>query len=81
MVKKYRVIPFVFRWHTFADAINQKIVDGGFTETDIAAVSGISATEINGLRRAMFRNMQLKTLLAVCNALDLDPREFWELEG
>lgn len=81
MTVKHKVVNFVFRWQHFADTITECAGRAMATDDDIAAVSGVSSTTVNGLRRGLFRNMQVSTFLQICNGLDLDPREFWELEG
>ena len=80
MVTKYRVIPFVFNKVKFAQEITYAISVQGVTIAAIAAAADISPAAVKDLQQAKHVNHEMKTWLGICNALDLDPRNYFQLE-
>lgn len=80
MVTKYRVIPFVFNKFKFAQEITYAISVQKITIREIAEAADISPAAVKDLQTGKHANPEMKTWLGVCNALDLDPRNYFQLE-
>lgn len=81
MVTKYRVVPFVFCYSRFATDLNYWINFNSLTVADVAAAAEVSPACVSDFLTGRHYNFEIKSLLGICNALDLDPRDYWELEG
>jgi len=82
MVTTWKVVPFVFNSSKFAQAIRLHILGkGDLYATEVAAVAGISDTTLSKLCSGLESNCKMQTFLGVCNALDLNPIDFIELES
>lgn len=81
MVTKWKVVPFVFNSSKFAQAIRLHVLGtSDLYQTEIAAVAGISDTTLSKLASGLETNCKMQTFLGVCNALDLNPLDYIELE-
>lgn len=80
MTIKYRVIDWKFNRVKLAQEIIYAVDVRGITQSEIGAAAGISETAVHELRNATNKNPELRTLLGVINALDLDPRDYFQLE-
>lgn len=80
MTIKYRVINWQFNRVKMAQEIVYAINMRGLTQEDIAAAAGLSASAVMELREARNKNPEMRTILGVINALDLDPRDYFQLE-
>jgi DNA-binding Xre family transcriptional regulator len=81
MVTKWKVVPFVFNASKFAQAIRMHIMGkGDLYTTEVAAVAGISDATLGKLASGLETNCKMQTFLGVCNALDLNPLDYIELE-
>jgi DNA-binding Xre family transcriptional regulator len=82
MVTTWKVVPFVFNASKFAQAIRlHTLGKGDLYVSEIAAVSGISDTTLSKLASGLETNCKMQTFLGVCNALDLNPLDYIELEA
>jgi len=82
MVTKWKVVPFVFNTSKFAQAIRLHVMGkGDLYVTDIAEVAGISDTTLAKMCSGLESNCKMQTFLGICNALDLNPLDYIELES
>jgi DNA-binding Xre family transcriptional regulator len=82
MVTKWKVVPFVFNTSKFAQAIRLHVIGKSDLYIDeVAAVAGISDTTLGKLASGLENNCKMQTFLGVCNALDLNPLDYIELES
>lgn len=77
---KYRIVNWKFNRVRLSQEIVYAINMRGITQDELSGISGISATTIMELREGTNKNPEMKTLLAVINALDLDVRDYFELD-
>ena len=81
MVTKWKVVPFVFNSSKFAQAIRLHILGkGDLYASEVSQVAGISDTTLSKLASGIETNCKMQTFLGVCNALDLNPLDYIELE-
>lgn len=82
MVTKWKVVPFVFNSNKLAQAIRLHIMGkGNLYVTEVAAIAGISDTTLGKMASGLETNCKMQTFLGICNALDLNPLDFIELES
>jgi hypothetical protein len=68
----------VFRAHAFSSACKAARLEAGLTIMEVGELAdyyGYKSVEADDID-----NMKMQNFLAVCNALDLDPNEFFALE-
>jgi DNA-binding Xre family transcriptional regulator len=81
MVTKWKVVPFVFNTTKFAQAIRMHIIGkGDLYAVEVAAIAGISDTTLSKMCSGLEDNCKMQTFLGICNALDLNPLDYIELE-
>lgn len=80
MGAKYRIIPFEFDRLKLSQEITYAVNFRNVTIAEIAASAGVSTAAVKDLKDGNHRNPEMKTFLGVCNALDLDPRNYLRLE-
>jgi len=81
MVTRWKVVSFVFNSSKFAQAIRLHILGKGDLYTsEVAQIAGISDTTLGKLASGLEDNCKMQTFLGVCNALDLNPLDYIELE-
>jgi len=82
MVTKWKIVPFIFNTTKFAQAVRLHIIrkDDLYIE-EIANVAGISDTTLSKMCAGLENNCKMQTFLGICNALDLNPLDFIELES
>lgn len=81
MNKKMRSIPMVFDVDLFIQVVNENAIDLGLSLSDISEVSGKSSSYMAKLISDKRTNLEIDSLLAICNVLDADPRQFFVLRG
>jgi DNA-binding Xre family transcriptional regulator len=64
----------------FAKEIDAVGVALKINNEDMASLSDLSPGEISRLRRGLMPNVKMSTFLMLCNALDIDPRQYWSVE-
>ena len=77
MATRTRSIPMIFRKQSFITEVEQRRIELGLTMIDIEELSGY-----HGYRTFIVRTGQtlhLEHFIMVCNLLDLDPRNYFEL--
>jgi len=79
MTKTYKVVPMLFNSGKFALAIRLKIDKANVTKEDVAALANISDTTVASLASGLQDNPKMQTFLGICNALDLNPLDYFEL--
>lgn len=81
MVTKWKVVPFVFNTSKFAQAIRLHTLGKSdeYVRT-IAVTAGVSETTIGKMCSGLEDNCKMQTFLGICNALDLNPLDYLELE-
>lgn len=79
MAHKIVQIDFVFAHVRFASHAREKMAIERYTLDEVAVVSGISATAISAHLSAQHKNVEMKTFLGICNALDLNPINYFDL--
>lgn len=80
MTIKYKVVDFEFARSKLSQEITYACNFRGVTIATIAAAAGISTAAVKDLKENTKCNPEMKTWLGVVNALDLDPRDFFQLE-
>jgi DNA-binding Xre family transcriptional regulator len=81
MSTRWKVVPFVFNASKFAQAIRLHILGkGDLYKVEVAAVAGVSDTTLSNLASGLENNCKMQTFLGICNALDLNPLDYIELE-
>ena len=80
MTIKYRIVNFEFNRMKLSQEIIYAVNVRGIGLADIAASAGISPAAVKDLKDGNHKNPEMRTLLGVINALDLDPRDYFQLE-
>jgi DNA-binding Xre family transcriptional regulator len=81
MATKWKIVPFVFNASKFAQAVRlHTLGKADVWVEEIAGVAGVSSTTIGKLASGLESNCKMQTFLGVCNALDLNPLDYIELE-
>lgn len=82
MTTKHKNIPFVFDHENFAKAMDTVMTIDDITDEDLAGYIGLDHSTVNNYRhnRSSSWHPLMKNFLAICNALDLDPRNYFELD-
>jgi DNA-binding Xre family transcriptional regulator len=82
MVTKWKVVPFVFNTSKFAQAIRlHTLGKSDAFVSELAGVAGVSATTIGKMCSGLEDNCKMQTFLGICNALDLNPLDYIELDN
>lgn len=79
MVIKIRSIPFIFARVRFASDARAVIALERYTIEEVAVTSGFSTAACKDLLSAQHKNPHMQTFLAICNALDLNPINYFDL--
>jgi len=79
MATKYIHIDVTFAHVRFAAAARAKMAKEGFTAQEVAAFAGCSDTTVKVLLSAHQKNFEMKNYVGVCNALELNPADYFEL--
>jgi len=82
MVTKWKIVPFVFNSSKFAQAIRMHVLGKGtLYAEEVATIAGISDTTLGKMASGLETNCKMQTFLGICNALDLNPLDYIELES
>lgn len=73
-------IPLKFNYVKFAQAIFVARSELGLTLRDVGILCDVHAVTVYDYEGCREKNMKIQNFLAFCNAFELDPREFFELE-
>jgi len=79
MTIEYKNIPMVFAHVRFASDAREKMHVNRFTTQEVAAWSGKSTAALKDLLSAQHKNPEMETFLAFCNALNLNPLNYFDL--
>lgn len=79
MTKRVVSVKMQFNYVRFGTTIFQNRNELGMSQQEVAAIVGLNAGTVSGYERGE-DNMKVQHFLAFCNAFDLDPRDFFELE-
>lgn len=79
MTVKYRIVNWEFNSIKLSQEINYAVNFRGITIAAVAAASGVSHAAVKDLMTGQHKNPEMKTVLGVINALDLDPRDYFQL--
>lgn len=79
MTTKYRIVNWEFNRFKLSQEIVYAVNMRGLGIAEIAASAGVSPAAVKDLKDGNHKNPEMKTLLGVINALDLDPRDFFQL--
>jgi len=79
MATKFTHIDVIFSHARFAADARAKMAIEGFTAEEVAAFAGCSDTTVKVLISAHQKNFEMKNYIGVCNALDLNPADYFEL--
>lgn len=77
MSTRTRSIPMVFRKQAFVTEIEQRRLELGLNMTDIEDLSGYHGYRT--FTAHVDQTMKIENFLLLCNLLDLDPRNYFEL--
>lgn len=80
MVTRTRIIPFKFNAIKLGNDIMIAKIHTGLSNADIAELCGIVSSAVARYERAEENNMKMQSFLAVCNALDLNPLNYFDLD-
>lgn len=80
MTIKYRIVNFELNRIKLSQEIVYAVNVRGIGIAEIAAIAGVSPAAVKDLKDGNHKNPEIRTLLGVINALDLDPRDFFQLE-
>lgn len=78
---KTRSIPMRFNYIRLGTEIRAAALELNLSLTEIDILAGVSVGTSSRLAAQVKSNPKMQTWLAVVNALDLDPRDFFELQG
>lgn len=81
MTKKERSIAMTFNPVKFGNDLMVARLELRWTANEVSKAIGISQSMVSRYERAEESNPQMHTFLAFCNAYDLDPRNYFELEA
>lgn len=76
---KIRQIDMIFAHVRFASDCRTVMHTERYSLELVSAVSGISPAAIKDLMSAMHKNPEMRTFLGICNALDLNPINYFDL--
>jgi len=79
MGTKYKVVPFVFNHTKFAADCRHKVVVGNLMGELVAVHAALTETTIACYLSGQEDNMKMQHFLAVCNALDPNPLNYFDL--
>lgn len=79
MTKRERSIKMIFNPIKFGNDIMARRLELKLTTHDIETLSGLAQSAIARYERGEEPNPKMQSFLAVCNAYDIDPREYFEL--
>jgi len=74
-----RSIPLILDIDQLATDIRSTLIQLRLTNEEAAELAGISASTVKALASAAQENPHVSTVLATCNALDLDARKYFVL--
>lgn len=74
-----RSIPFVYAHVRFASDAREVMHLERYSLEIVALVSGVSEATISALLSGQHKNPEMKTFLCLCNALDLNPINYFDL--
>ena len=80
MTIKYKIIPFELARIKLSQEINYAVVFRQVTIAAIAKEAGVSPAAVKDIKDDPNCNPEMKTFLGIINALDLDPRDFFQLK-
>jgi transcriptional regulator with XRE-family HTH domain len=80
MAIKIRHLDMYFAAPRFASDCRRVMAIENYTQLEVATVSGVSETTVTGICSGLNRNPEMKTFLGICNALDLNPLNYFDLE-
>lgn len=81
MATKIRRIPFIFDVDAFITEVQSVGQDSGLSINEISVLAGRSSSYMTKLIEDDRSNVELNSLLSICNAIDIDPRQFFVLRG
>ena len=79
MTTKTRSVPMRFHHIQFATAIRGACLEFRFSLSEIDALAGVGSGAAARFASHENPNPKMQTYLAICNALDLDPRKYFGL--
>jgi DNA-binding XRE family transcriptional regulator len=80
MVTKIRHLDMYFAAPRFAADCRKVMAINNYQQNEVAAVAGVSETTVMGMCSGLNPNPEMKTFLGICNALDLNPLNYFDLE-
>lgn len=81
MTTKIRRIPFVFDVDSFITEVQSIAQESGLSMRDVSILADRSPSYMEKLIDDDRSNIEMNSLLSVCNAIDIDPRKFFVLRG
>jgi len=81
MTKKIRSISMKFNPVKLGNDVVATMAQLQIQNRDLAVLADTSSSMISRITNAQQENYEIRTLEKICNALDLDPRSYFELEG
>lgn len=70
---------WAFDISTFGQAMTTARLQHNMKMSELAELVGCSQSNWSRLERGMTHNPEMNTILAICDALDLDPRQYFEV--
>lgn len=69
-----------FDSHEFAKEMDAVMHAIGLNNSEVGKLADISPGQISRMRRGLMDNLEMRSFLNVCNALDIDPRQYWGVD-
>ena len=79
MTHKLVKIDFVYAHVRFASHMRETMAVNRYTVEEIAVVSGYSSSSVKDMMSGAHPNPHMLTFLGICNALDLNPIDYFDL--
>lgn len=79
-MKRIRSVAMVFNHVRFGNDILARRLELGLSGEQVAEIVEFEKSTIYKYERATEPSPKMRHFLAICNAYDLDPREYFELE-
>lgn len=81
MVKKIKSIPMIFAIEAFKSDIEGAAIEHSMSLADVSELAGRTRSYLSKLIDDKRDNIEMDSFLSICNALDLDPRNYFVLKA
>lgn len=78
---QYRLWDYQFDFSSFGHMVRARREDADFTQEGVAQLLEVSESHVSTIERGVCKTMTVKSMLRLCNLFDLDPRNYWYIDG